>query len=256
MASSPVSSPEQKKATTKTTTTKPSTKTTSKPSTRTSTKPKKIKKKTKKEEVQPRSRQQRHTFTVTREEVARGEHSVAVVWLLKEIPTARRLEIRFFTGDDREMSLEFTWSSGETIEDSVSRSVDIEVTEEQAVPLGATLLCMIAESAKNLKELKIYTGLERVDELQLSKLLGAFALTGHWETTLEKLEINFSCIENGTFSRLPCFPTNVRTVILDSCMVMEENELEEFLSHLPKLESFQVIGNSKEDDINTHLIEF
>lgn len=195
---------------------------------------------------------QRHTFTVTREEVARGEHSVAVVWLLKEIPEATRLEVRFFTGDDREMSLEFTWSN----DDAVSRSVDIEVSTEQAVPLGTTLLCMIAESAKNLKELKLYSGLERVDELQLSKLLGAFSLTGHWETSLEKLEINFSCIEDGTFSKLPCYPMNLRTVILDSCMVMEERELGDFLAHLPKLENFQVIGNSKEDRLNTQLIEF
>lgn len=206
-------------------------------------------------EIQQHRLPQRHTFTVTREEVARGEHSVAVIWLLKELPEAHRLEIRFFTGDDREMSLEFTWSSGDTTEDFVSRSVDIEVTEQQAVPLGATLLCMIAESAKNLKELKLYSGLERVDELQLSKLLGAFAVTGHWTTSLEKLEINCSCIEDGTFSRLLTFPKNLKTVILDSCMVIVESELGEFLAHLPKLESFQVIGNSKQDNISTHLIE-
>ena len=196
--------------------------------------------------------QQRHTFNVSQEEVARGDHTAAVVWLLREIPQARRLEIRYFTGDDREMSLEFTWVTGS--EDSVSRSVDIEVSEHQVVPLGTTLLCMVAEAAKNLKELKLYSGLERLEELQLSTLLTAFSVAGHWNGALEKLEINWSCIEEGTFSRLQTYPSNLRTIVLDGCMVIDENEVNIFLSELPKLESFQVIGNSEGNEPSSSMM--
>mmetsp|Transcript_11574 Transcript_11574/g.19281 ORF Transcript_11574/g.19281 Transcript_11574/m.19281 type:complete len:244 (-) Transcript_11574:247-978(-) len=193
-------------------------------------------------------RQQRHTFTVTKEEVGRGDHTVAVMWLMREIPEAHSLEVRYFTGDSKEMSFEFTWSTG--AEDTVTRSVDIEVSEEHVVGIGTTLLCMVAESAKNLRELKLYSGLDRIDEFQLSKLMGAFSNAGHWKDTLETLEISWSCIEPGAFSMLQTYPLNLKTVKLDGCMLMDENELNTFLPCLPKLESFQVVGNSQDGDVN------
>jgi hypothetical protein len=198
-------------------------------------------------------RQQRHTFNVTKEEVARGDHTVAVMWLMREIPEARNLEVRYFTGDSKEMSFEFTWSTG--AEDTVSRSVDIEVSEEHVVPIGTTLLTMVAESAKNLRELKLYSGLDRIDDFTLSKLLGAFSNAGHWKYGLESLEISWSCIEAGTFSMLQTSPLNLKTIKLDGCMMMDENELNTFLPCLPKLESFLVVGNSQDGNHNISMID-
>ena len=188
---------------------------------------------------------QRHTFAVSKNEVSCGDHAVAVQWLLREIPHASRLEIRYFTADDRAMSLEFTWVSDS--DGGVSRGIDISVTEHQAVPLGVALLYMVAEVAKNVKELKLYSGLERIDDLRLGKMLTAFSVAGHWHSTLEKLEITCSCIESDTFSRLQTYPSNVKTIVLDGCMVMDENEVNIFLANVPKLESFQVVGNSQRD---------
>lgn len=196
--------------------------------------------------------QQRHTFTVSKDEVAHGDHTVAVLWLLREIPQARRLEIRYFTGNDQAMSLEFTWVSGS--DDSVTRGIDISVTEQQAVPLGTTLLCMVAEAAKNLKELKLYSGLERIDDLRLSKMLSPFSVAGHWDSSLEKLEINWSCIESETFSRLQTYPSNLKTIVLDGCMVLDENEVNLFLANVPNLESFQVVGNSQSDQPSSSML--
>jgi hypothetical protein len=186
--------------------------------------------------------EQRHTFTVSSDEVARGDHAVALVWLLREMPHARRLEIRFFTEDDEDMSLEFTWMSG--FDECVNRGINISVTQQQAVPLGITLLYIIAEAAKNLQELKLYSGLERVDDLRLNTMLSAFSLAGHWVNSLQTLEITCSCIESDTFSKLPSCPLNLKTIILDGCMILDDKEVNVFLTNLPNLESFQVVGNS------------
>jgi hypothetical protein len=195
--------------------------------------------------------EQRHTFTVSSDEVARGDHAVAIVWLLREIPHARRLEIRFFTEDDNDMSLEIIWMSG--IDECVNRGINISVTKHQAVPLGITLLYIIAETAKDIQELKLYSGLERVDDLRLNTMLGAFSIAGHWTHSLEILEITCSCIESETFSQLPTCPSNLKTIIFDGCKILDETEVNVFLTNLPKLESFQVVGNSNSNQSSSSM---
>lgn len=195
----------------------------------------------------PANRKQRHTFTVTKDEIKRGEHEVAVLWLMREIPQAESLELRFFTSKEKEMSFEFTWET--SMEDGVGRSIDMEVSRKQAIPLGTTLLTMVSELAKNIKHLTLYTGVEESsNDFNLGKLLKAFSTAGHWTETLETLEINWSRIESGTFSGLPVLPEKVKNVKLDSCKMVDEEEVNMFVTGLPLLESLQVVGSTEENE--------
>jgi len=193
---------------------------------------------------------QRHTFPVSKKEISRGDHTVAVVWLMREMPKAKKLELRYFTGDTKEMSFEFTWQA----EDGVSRSIDMEVSRSQVIPMGTTLLTVVAESCTNLRELTIYTGLERINELSLSKVLKAFSVAAHWEKTLENLELSWSCVEQGTFTGMQTFPQQLKSIKFDGCLMIDEIEVNEFVSRLPVLESFQVVGSEKIDDRNVSMI--
>jgi hypothetical protein len=198
----------------------------------------------------PTTEAPRHTFTVSSKEVAKGQHTAAMLWLLREIPQAHYLELRYYT--DTDLSIEITWACGG---DDVRRSVDLELNENQIVPMGTTLLVMVAESARSLKHLKIFTGLERMEELNLGQVLSAFALAGHWSTTLESLEVHWSCVEEGTFSRLATYPVGLKDIKLDGCLLMAEAEVNDFLIQLPRLQSFQVVGSEQNDDRNSSMID-
>eukprot|EP00542_Grammatophora_oceanica_P002518 CAMPEP_0194068240 /NCGR_PEP_ID=MMETSP0009_2-20130614/86982_1 /TAXON_ID=210454 /ORGANISM="Grammatophora oceanica, Strain CCMP 410" /LENGTH=326 /DNA_ID=CAMNT_0038721317 /DNA_START=78 /DNA_END=1057 /DNA_ORIENTATION=- len=189
-------------------------------------------------------------FLVSKKEISRGDHTVAVVWLMREMPKAKKLELRYFTGDTKEMSFEFTWQA----EDGVSRSIDMEVSRSQVIPMGTTLLTVVAESCTNLRELTIYTGLERINELSLSKVLKAFSVAAHWEKTLENLELSWSCVEQGTFTGMQTFPQQLKSIKFDGCLMIDEIEVNEFVSRLPVLESFQVVGSERTDDRNVSMI--
>eukprot|EP00542_Grammatophora_oceanica_P000861 CAMPEP_0194071254 /NCGR_PEP_ID=MMETSP0009_2-20130614/88611_1 /TAXON_ID=210454 /ORGANISM="Grammatophora oceanica, Strain CCMP 410" /LENGTH=295 /DNA_ID=CAMNT_0038724569 /DNA_START=322 /DNA_END=1205 /DNA_ORIENTATION=- len=178
------------------------------------------------EEQEPLSQNHTFLFPVSKREIARGDHNVAIVWLMREMPEAKKLELRYFTGNPKEMSFEFTWQA----DDGVSRSIDMEVSRSQVIPLGMTLLTVIAESCKNLRELTICAGLERINELSLSKLLKAFSDAGHWEDTLERLEINWSCVEQGTFTGMQRLPQHLKSIKFDCCLMIDEIEVNEFVS--------------------------
>jgi len=195
---------------------------------------------------------QRHTFPVSKKEIARGDHAVAVVWLMRELPKAEKLELRFFTSDAKEMSFEFTWQA----EDGVSRSIDMEVSWSQAIPLGTTLLSMVAESCTNLRELTVFTGLETISEFSLSKLLNAFSTAGHWADTLERLEINWSRVEPGAFTRMQTFPQQLKSITFDGCLLIDEVEVNEFVSRLPGLESFEVVGSDRNSNRKVSMVSF